>query len=424
MSVQHVKYLLIGGGIASSAAARAIRALDSRGDLLMVGLEKSRPYNRPPLSKDYLRRQTERQALFDLPAEWFSDNHVMLRTGLRASQLDVGRRIVTLESGEGVSFDKLLLATGAAPVHLTIPGGDFPNVHYLRTLDDADRLHHAVEKAAHEGMKHPKGRGRAAVIGGGVLGVELAATFTQLGLAADLFLSQGIPWNKFAGDQTGKFLVRYLEKRGVTVHPNARPLRLEGDGRARRVVTDHGEPVACDFVAAAVGAVPNRQLLRGTPIAAEKAILCDVHCRTTEADIYAAGDCAAVFDPLFGKHRFLDHWDNARVTGQIAGTNMAGGDVAYNTVNNFFSDVFELSLNGWGEARQVDRRLIRGSTSADAPDFVELGIAADGRIAQVLAVSHSGEDELLRDLVARRVRVDGNEEALKDPSVPLASLLG
>ena len=424
MSLLHVKYLLIGGGVASSAAAQAIRALDARGDMLMVGLEKIRPYNRPPLSKDYLRRKTERRELFDLPLGWFSDNRVMLRTGLSASQIDAGRRVVMLESGEGVSFDKLLLATGASPLHLTIPGGDFPNVHYLRTLDDADRLHHAIEKAAHEGLKHPRGRGRAAVIGGGVLGVELAATFTQLGLAVDLFVSKDYPWDKFAGDQTGKFLVRYLEKHGVTMHLSSRPQRLEGDGRAQRVVSGAAEPVPCDFAAAAVGASPNRQLLRGTPIAAEKAILCDDHCRTTADDVFAAGDCAAVFDPLFGKHRVLDHWDNARVTGKIAGTNMAGRDVAYAAVNNFFSDVFELSLNGWGEARQVDRRLIRGSTSADAPDFVELGIGADGRLAQVLAVAHAGEDEVLRDLVGRRVRVNGNEEALKDPSFPLASLLG
>src|SRR6185503_17854962 len=139
-------------------------------------------------------------------------------------------------------------------------------------------------------------------------------------------------------------------------------------------------------------------------------------CRTNVDDIFAAGDCAAVFDPLFGKHRILDHWDNANVTGAIAGTNMAGGDVGYDAVNNFFSDVFELSLNGWGEARQVERRLIRGNTSPDAPDFVEIGIAPDGRVAQVLSINHAGEDELLRDLVARRVSVAGREESLKDPA--------
>lgn len=423
MSDLHVKYMIIGGGLAGSAAAQAIRASDRIGPLLMVGQEKVRPYHRPPLSKNYLRNRRERQEIFTLPVGWFIDNNVQLRTSVRASHLDALRRIVTLETGECISFDNLLLATGMSAAHLKVPGGDFPNVYPLRTLDDADRLHHAIDKARAEGTPHPGGRGRVAVIGGGVLGVELAATLTEIGLAAELVMSRPWPWDRFAGDHTGQFLIRYLESRGVAVHPHARPQRLDGDGRVQRVVIDSTRTIKCDFVVSAVGAVVNRELLRGTPITAERAILADDHCRTNVPGIFAAGDCAAVFDPLFGKHRVLDHWDNANLTGQIAGTNMAGGDVAYGAVNHFFTDVFDLSLLGWGHARQVDRRLIRGSTSLDAPDFLEIGIAADGRIAQVLAINHGGEDDLLRSLVAGRIRVDGNEEALKDPAFPLASLL-
>ena len=426
MSASHVKYLIVGSGLAGASAAQAIRALDPRGEVLMVGQEKIRPYHRPPLSKNYLRNRRERRELFALPIEWFTENNVRLRTSIRASHLDTGRRIVTLESGEEISFDTLLLATGMTARHLDIPGRDFPNVYYLRTLDDADRLHHAIDKARGEGMRHQHevgGRGRVAVIGGGVLGVELAASLTQIGLAVDLLLGKAHPWDRFAGDHTGAFLARLLETHGVTVHTRARPQRLEGDGRVQRVVIDDERTVGCDFVIAAVGATLNRELLRGTPITAEKAIVVDDHCRTNVEGIYAAGDCAAVFDPLFGKHRVLDHWDNAQVTGAIAGTNMAGDDRAYDAVNYFFSDVFDLSLQTWGEPRQVDRRLIRGSTTLDAPDFIEIGIAADGRIAQILAINHSGEDDLLRTLIRQRVRVDGNEEALKDPSFPLASLL-
>jgi 3-phenylpropionate/trans-cinnamate dioxygenase ferredoxin reductase component len=267
------------------------------------------------------------------------------------------------------------------------------------------------------------GRGRVTVIGGGVLGVELAATMTQVGLAVDLVVSHAHPWDKFAGEHTGKFLAHYLQQRGVTVHANRRPLRLEGDGRVQRIVLDEQTSLACDFVIAAVGAVVNKDLLRGTPINAEKAILVDSRCRTNVPDIFAAGDCAAVFDPLFGKHRILDHWDHAKTSGAIAGTNMAGGDVGYEAVNYFFSDVFELALSAWGESKQVDRRLIRGTTALESPDFVEIGIAADGRVAQVLAINHAGEDELLRDLVSHRVRVEGKEEAMKDPGFGLKELL-
>jgi NADPH-dependent 2,4-dienoyl-CoA reductase/sulfur reductase-like enzyme len=256
-----------------------------------------------------------------------------------------------------------------------------------------------------------------------VLGVELAASLTQIGLAVDLVVAHAHPWDKFAGENTGAFLSRYLANRGITIHANSRPAKLEGDGRVQRVaLVDDGTALPCDFVIAAVGATVSKDLLRGTAIRAEKAILVDDRCRTNVDGIFAAGDCAAVFDPLFGKHRILDHWDNANVTGAIAGTNMAGGDVGYDAVNNFFSDVFELNLNGWGEARQVGRRLIRGNVSPDAPDFVEIGIASDGRVAQVLSINHAGEDDLLRGLVARRVNVDGREESLKDPSFPLENL--
>jgi NTE family protein len=423
MSGPHVKYLIVGGGLAASSAAKAIRAIDAQGELMMVGRESIRPYHRPPLSKEYLRKRPPREELFVQPAEWYAEQHIRLRTGMRAAHLDVARRIVTLESGEGFSFDRLLLATGMTPAHLTIPGADLPNVYYLRTLDDANRVSRAIDKARAEGLKHANGRGRAVVIGGGVLGVEMAATLTQIGLAVDLVVSHAHPWDKFAGETTGKFLTHYLVQRGVTVHANGRPARVEGDGRVQRVsLVDDGTALPCDLVVAAVGASVNKDLLRGTAIRAEKAILVDERCRTNVDDIFAAGDCAAIFDPLFGKHRIIDHWDHATVSGAIAGTNMAGGDVGYEVVNHFFSDVFELSLNGWGEARQVDRRLIRGTTTPDGPDFVEIGIAADGRVAQVLSVNHAGEDESLRDLVGRRVNVEGREESLKDPAFPLSGL--
>ena len=436
MSGPHVKYLIVGGGLAASAAAAAIRALDAQGELMMVGREAIRPYHRPPLSKLYLGRRSPREELFVQPASWYAEHHVQLRTGVRAAHLDVARRVVTLESGEGISFDNLLLATGMSPAHLRIPGADLPNLYYLRTLDDAERLGHAIEKARNEGTKHPAltgvrdvdnpattGRGRAAVIGGGILGVEMAATLTQLGLLVDLLIPRRHPWDKFAGEHTGAFLLHYLESRGVTVHAGRRPLRLEGDGRVQRIVLDETTSVPCDFAVACVGAIANRELLRGTPINAEKAILVDQHCRTNIDGIYAAGDCAAVFDPLFAKHRIIDHWHHARRTGAIAGTNMAGGDAAYDAVSHFFSDVFDLRLDAWGEPRQVDRRLIRGSTTLESPSFIEIGIAADGRIAQVLAVNHPTEHDTLRALIAGRVRVEGSEEPLKDPAFPLTDLL-
>src|SRR5579859_6119359 len=423
MNNLHVKYLLVGGGLASSCAAQAIRELDHDGSLLLIAQEVNRPYHRPPLSKEFLRRAKSRKDLFTQNPAWFEENHVQLRSGRAVAHLDASRMSATLSTGEDISFDKLLIATGASPAPLKIPGAQLPNLFYLRTIDDAELLHHAIDKALREGRPHPSGRGRVAVIGAGVLGVELAASFTQLGLAVDLLLAHDHPWHKFAGENTARFLSHYLEKRGITLRRNAPPQRLEGDGRVQRIVLPDGQAIPCDFAIAAVGAIPNKDLVHNTPIAAARAILTDAHCQTNVPGIFAAGDCAAVLDPLFAKHRVLDHWDNAQVTGRLAGRNMAGAAETYTAVNNFFSDVFDLTLNGWGDSRHIDRRLIRGTPNTDSPDFLEFGLAADNRIVQILSIGHPADADILPKLIATKTQINGNEERLKDPTTPLADLL-
>jgi 3-phenylpropionate/trans-cinnamate dioxygenase ferredoxin reductase subunit len=424
MSNLHVKYLLAGGGLASSSAAEAIREIDADGSILLIGQEINRPYHRPPLSKQYLRRETTRAEMSTVPVGWFTEHHVDLRTGRRVVHLDTARQAVTLDSGEEVAYDRLLLATGAVPSRLDVPGAHLPNVFTLRTIEDADRLNNALDKARHEGRPNIHGqRGRAAVIGAGLLGVELADSLTRRGLAVDLIASS-YPWNHFAGESLGRFLSLYVERHGVVVHPGTRPERIEGDGRVQRVVLNNGAVLDCDVAVAAIGATANKELVRNTPIGAGRAILVDAHCRTSVENIYAAGDCAALLDPLFGKHRVLDHWDNAVVTGRLAGRNMAGVSEAYSGTNRFSTRVFDLEVTVWGEARLIDRRLLRGTPNVDAPAFAEIGVAADGRVAQVVAVGNVEEADVLRDLVSRRFAVNGNEELLKDPKADLRPLLG
>src|SRR5262245_8115665 len=210
MNKTHVKYLLAGGGLAAGSAAEAIRARDPQGSILLVGQEVNRPYHRPPLSKEYLRREVPRSKLVVEPVGWFDQHAIQLRTGRRVAHLETTRHAAILDNGEEVNFDALLIATGASPKPLTIPGADLPNVYMLRTIEDVDRLHHAIDKAKNEGQRHDRGRGRAAVIGGGVLGVEVAASLTQCGISVDLIVSRDWPWSKFAGEGTGKFLTRFL----------------------------------------------------------------------------------------------------------------------------------------------------------------------------------------------------------------------
>jgi len=427
MSV-HVKYLLVGGGLASSHAARAIREIDSQGDLVLVGQDINRPYHRPPLSKEFLRGQMPRAEVFIDSSDWILENHVQLRTARRASRLDVGRNAVTLDNGEEISFDKLLLATGANAAPLRVPGANLPNLFYLRTLEDADYLALAIEKAKQDGRPHSDGlggRGRALVIGAGLLGVETACSLKQLGLHVEIAAAGASPWESFAGATLGRCIARHLEKQGITLHLSTAVLRLEGDGRVQRAVLTGDKTVDCDLAIACVGVQVNKELLRNTPIAAEKSILIDDHCRTSVPRVFAAGDCATLLDPRFGKHCLLEHWQAAVDTGRVAGINMAGGDAKFDSVNQFDTQAFDFNVLVFGEARLVDRRIIRGMPSGDSPQFFEIGIAADGRIAQVIAIGpHSKTDaELAVQLVRQRFAVDGNEEMLKDPAIPLGQVL-
>jgi 3-phenylpropionate/trans-cinnamate dioxygenase ferredoxin reductase subunit len=244
-----------------------------------------------------------------------------------------------------------------------------------------------------------------------------------MGLAVHLVVGPEHPWRRFAGDPAGRYITRYLQNHGVEVSNGRRAVALEGDGRVQRVLLDDGRSVACDFAVASIGSTANRELLRNTPLPAEKAILVDERCRTMDEHVYAAGDCAAVFDPLFGKHRIIDNWQHASITGTLAGTNMAAGDARYDVVNSYSTSVFGLTATVFGEPRLVDRRIVRGSTAGDQATFAEIGIAADGRIAAVVAVGAGHDLDGLRKLVAGRVEVNGNQERLKDIDVTLATFV-
>ena len=423
MSSSHVKYVLVGGGAASGAAAIAIRQRDPEGSILLVGQEVNRPYHRPALSRDYLLRQTHRRQLFTVADQWFAENRVQLCTGRRASSLDTARHAVLLDNGQDVAYEQLLIATGGSPVHMRVPGSDLPNVFYLRTLEDADRVRNAVEKARQEGKRHELGRGGAAVIGGGLLGIELAGTFAQMGLAVKLIEAGAWPWCQFAGETVGRLVARRLEKRGVSVHLQTAPVRIDGDGRVQRMTLSSGMLLELDLLVAAIGLTPHKELLRATAIASENAVLVDEHCRTSVADVYAAGDCAAIYDPLFARHRWIDHWEMATETGRIAGLNMAGDDVKYDQVNCHTTQVLDLSASIWGESRHISHRIVRGMTSMESPDFIEIGVDNSGRISHVVAINHATENDTLRELVRRRLNANEHDAVLRDPSRSLAGLL-
>ncbi len=467
MSTIHVKYLLVGGGLASVSAAEEIRRRDPEGTLLLIGLEALRPYRRSPLSKGYLRRAGSAGAaassgstgastlatekLLTHPPEFFAASNIQLRTGRRASVIDAARHRVTLDDGTVVAADRILLAVGSLPRHLEVPGADLPGLMYIRTIEDADRLRIAVEKALREGRPFVHGaqarrQGRVAIVGGGLLGVELAASLTEMGLLVQLIHDQPHPWSSIAGDNLGRAAARLLSDNGVALHLGSPVVRLEGDGRVQRVVTASGDIVECDFAVGAVGSIANRELLRNTPIAAEKAILVDQHCQTNIPGLFAAGDCCALFDPRFGKHVAVDHAAHAQYTGALAGYNMTRADDAdfraFDSVVTWSTQAFDTVLYAFGHGRFVDRRIIRGGNgaangpsphaSASPPtagsqiDLIEFGVDPAGRIAQILCLRSAplspADAATLERLVATRRDTTDLESTLRDPGAPIEGL--
>jgi 3-phenylpropionate/trans-cinnamate dioxygenase ferredoxin reductase subunit len=421
----HVRYLLIGAGVAGSAAAQAIRELDRAGSVLMVGQEIMRPYHRPPLSKAFLRGEVDRGALLTLPVAWFTENNVQLITGRRVTWLEPDRHRATLDDGTVVQYDQCLLCFGGMVAPLELPGAGLPGLYYLRTLADAESILTRIQQALRDGRPHPHGRGRAAVIGGGLLGVEVAASLRRRGLWVELVMEGPLPWPEVAGEAAGRFLLALLQKNDVLLHAANPPKALEGDGRVQRLQLSGGEAVQCDFAVACVGMQVDRRLLQATSIPIGRAITCDEFGRAGAQQgverIWAAGDCSAVLDPRFEKHATQSHEPVAEATGRLAGRNMAhaarGEELeAWDELPRWDSEVFGISFAGWGMARLVDRRVVRGSTNVAEPDFAEIGIDATGRVCHVLAAGREIEHEALRRLVAGRAEVTGREEALRDPS--------
>ena len=416
--VERYRYLVVGGGVAASAAAEAIYNRDPGGSVLVVGREVSRPYHRPPLSKTYLRGEIDRPDLIAQPMGWFPEHDVDLRTGRRVTQLDPGRRRATLDDGRVVQYEQCVLAYGMTVAPLEVPGAGLPGLHYLRTVEDADQLKQRAARAVAEG------RGRACVVGGGLLGAEVAASLTRRGVAVDWLIGDDLPWQSSAGEAVGRFVLGLLEKHGVACHRGRTAAELLGDGRVQRVRLDDESELPCDFAVACVGARVDSRPVAGTRVTLGRAILCDEFGRTDAEAVWAAGDCCLLLDRRFGKRLPCGHWDVARLQGGHVGRNAAlaatGGEpAAWDAVPGWHSEVFGVDLFSWGTPLVAERRTVRGSVNVDRPAFAEVAFDADGRVCQATVVGRDGERGALRELVRARVPAAEVEARLRDSDSPL-----
>lgn len=405
----NVKYLLVGGGLAAHHAARAIRERDEAGRMIMIGDEPELPYTRPHLSKSYLLGKRERAKVLVKPAEFYADElKIGVWTGRRVTALDAKKNTATLDDGTQLHFERALLATGGEPKRLTVPGADLPGVFYLRTLADAEAIKAAVAHAKH-----------AIVIGGGFIGAEVAAAFKQLGLITTLILSQDLLLKQQIGPGAGKFLTEYFVTKDIDVLRHARLQSITRHDRGLEVNLVDDIHLKADLVVVGVGIRPRTELAQAAGLKVENGVLVNEELRTSDPSIFAAGDIVRYIDARYGHALRLEHWDNAIAMGRTAGLNMTGAAQRFDHVPYFYSDLFDLDLQAWGDMYHWDAVIARGTLDHDLTYFY----LHENRLVAGLAVNPGKEDAAaLAKLVAAMPLVT-NVNAYGDVSVPYEKLL-
>ncbi|MGH7254633.1 MAG: NAD(P)/FAD-dependent oxidoreductase [Nitrospirales bacterium] len=403
------RYLLIGSGLAAGEAAKRIREHDPQGSILMVGEEAHVPYDRPPLSKEFLRGQKSRTELyFTQESEW-QERHVALALGVSATKLDAARKKATLSNGQTVGFEKALIATGGHPVRLILPGSKLAGIHYLRTLEDAV----AIGGEASQGKQ-------AVVIGAGFIGLEVAASLTQLGVQVTVVEAKPHIWSLFADEALTTFVQDYCTAKGVIFHTGETVTEFRGKGRVSTVVTKSGRSLPCDFVCVGAGIVPNVKLAQQAGLEVDNGIVVNEYLQTSHPEIYAAGDVANFQDPLFGKRRRVEHWGHAEYSGQMAGDNLTGNRTKYDLLTYVWSDIFDLHLEFAGDETEHDQVLLRGKPA----DKKFLVLYLKEKVLRAYFAVNAGSKEFpaLQRLIRQKTNLTGKTGQLKDPSVPIKSL--
>jgi 3-phenylpropionate/trans-cinnamate dioxygenase ferredoxin reductase subunit len=413
MSDRKVDYLLVGGGLASANCARWLREEGADGEILLVGREPDAPYNRPECSKGYLRGEESREEPMFRPAEWWGEQRIELLTRTSVTGLDLQARTAKLSSKEEVAFEKVLIATGANVRRLNVDGCELEQIHYLRTLGNADAIRAGVADAE-----------EVVLIGGSFIACEVAASLTMLGKRCTLVMQEEIALERAFGPHVGRFFHELLETHGVRIHGGDELERFEGDGRVGKVVTRRGLELAADAVIIGAGVTPDVGLAQraGLTIGERGGVRCSSRLETSAPGAFAAGDICEYESPIHGgAHLRIEHWDVAFNQGKTAALNMLGRDVPHLEVPYFYS-----VLGDWGELEYVgpafewDEEIVRGSM----PDGAFTNWYLNGGVVKAaLTCGRSADLEEARRLLVSGAALDPAErDALSDPDADLAGI--
>lgn len=410
--MKHERFVIIGASLAGASAAAALREGGFDGTVELIGAEPQLPYNRPPLSKGYLRGQERFEDQLVNPADYYTQHDIKLRLGVRVTRVDPGRKVVGLDGGEEVPYDRLLVATGGRNRTLTTPGAELPGIFQLRTVEDCDRIRAVARSGA-----------RAVVIGLGFIGSEVSASLRQMGLAVTAIEGHPVPLARVLGNEVGTVLAEIHREKGVELVMEDAVAAFEGAGRLERLRTKGGRTLECDLVVAGIGIEPNSELLAGAGAAVDNGILVDALCQSSLPGVYAAGDVANHLHPLFGRLR-VEHWNNGSQQGRAAARTMLGGTQPYDYLHSFWSDQYEHLLEYVGYAAHWDRVVFRG----DPGSRKFLGFfLKDGTVRAAVGLNRGGDPEdaktegelkLVAKLIRARVPVDPKRLADETRELP------
>lgn len=400
--------VIVGAGMAAAKAAETLRQEGFSGRLTLIGDEPALPYERPPLSKGYLQGTQERGSLFLLPSSWYGDNEVDVISGCAATAIDRSSAEVHLGDGRRVGYDKLLVATGSRPRALDVPGSDLAGVHYLRTLRDSDQLRDALA-----------GADRAAVLGGGWIGLEVASAARAAGVEVTLVERAALPLLDVLGAEVAAVFADLHRQHGVDLRLGQGVRRLLGEGRVAGVELDDGTRIAADVAVVGVGIVPNTELASASGLAVDDGLVVDEHLRTSDPTVWSAGDVASAYHPVLRRHIRVEHVTNALHQGPAAARSMLGGSDPYAELPFFYSDQYDLGMEylGFVEPRQYDRVVIRGDVAGR--QFVAFW-CSQGRVLAGMHVNTWDALDPIRALVASGRSIPADR--LADEGIALTDL--
>jgi 3-phenylpropionate/trans-cinnamate dioxygenase ferredoxin reductase subunit len=399
-------FVIVGAGLAGAKAAETLRTEGFEGRVILVGDEPEQPYERPPLSKDYLRGEAPRDKAAVHHAAFYTEQDIELLTASMVTSVDAAASEIVLAGEQRLGFDRLLLATGAAPRRLVVPGAGLAGVHYLRSLSDADRLRARLRAG-----------GTVVVVGAGWIGAEAAASARQMGLDVTVVAPGSVPLQRVLGTQIGTVYRELHLDHGVTFALGTGVEAFEGHDRVEAVRTSDGRVIDCDIAVVGVGAIPNTGLAERAGLAVDDGIVVDEQLRSSVPTIFAAGDVANAFHPRYGRHIRVEHWANALNQGPAAARSMLGAGEPYARLPYFYSDQYDLGMEYSGLARGSDDVIVRGDPAGR--EFIAFWLR-DDTVAAAMNANIWDVTDTLQTLIRSGARVD--RARLADPHVALADL--